>query len=113
MPDVCLCSAATKFVPEVIDFFNGDAPKPGAITIGDLRVYFSLDARNDPRLIRHERKHTDQCARYCPWWGKWLPYKARVWLGTPKFLKVYKDFHEMYGYEKNPLEIEAREAENG
>ena len=49
----------------------------------------------DQRLIRHERKHLEQYKRY------WI-------VG---FLPVYLYYHFKLGYQKNPLEIEAREHE--
>ena len=111
MPDVCLCGPATRFVPEVIDALNGDAPAPGAITIGDLRIYLNRTDFQSESTRRHERMHTTQCARMAPWWARWLPFKVRAWLGTPKFLREYKRLHDTYGYKNNPLEMEARDAE--
>ena len=50
---------------------------------------------SDERLIRHEQKHLDQWVRY------WI-------VG---FLPLYIYYHIKYGYQYNPLEIEACEAE--
>lgn len=107
MPEFHVCGVAGKFVPEIIDAMNGSGPKPEAVTIGDLRLFFGKSAYR-PGLKRHESKHSDQCARFAPAWLKWAPYKVRVWAGTPKFLRVYKEFHDTYGYHDNPLEVEAR-----
>ena len=48
-----------------------------------------------PSLMRHELVHVEQYDR----------------LGTARFLLLYLWHQIRYGYERNPLEIEAREAE--
>lgn len=48
-----------------------------------------------PRLLRHEQKHVEQYARY----------------GTIGFLVRYAWYSLRYGYQRNPLEVEARAAE--
>lgn len=50
----------------------------------------------NPRLIKHELKHVEQYER----------------LGFLSFLLKYLWFSLLYGYYNNPLEVEARQAEN-
>jgi len=66
-----------------------------AITFGD-HVFIAPRYANDQRLLRHEEKHTEQYARF----------------GFLGFICRYVYFHFKFGYKKNPLEIEAMEAEN-
>ncbi len=54
------------------------------------------ELREDTRWYKHEVAHLQQCKR----------------LGTIRFLFLYIWFSVKYGYQNNPLEIEAREAEN-
>lgn len=49
----------------------------------------------DERVLRHERVHVEQWRRY----------------GLFGFLVRYLWYHFKYGYDANPFEIEAREAE--
>lgn len=50
----------------------------------------------NPRLVRHELKHVEQYQR----------------MGVPVFLWIYLWYSIRYGYYNNPLEKEARQAEN-
>jgi hypothetical protein len=52
-------------------------------------------SRLDERTLRHERAHVEQWKRH----------------GLVGFLSRYLWYHFRYGYAKNPLEVEAREAE--
>ena len=54
------------------------------------------EASLDPRVLRHEAAHVAQYRRY----------------GLVGFLTRYAWWHLRYGYRDNPLEIEARHAEN-
>jgi uncharacterized metal-binding protein len=51
--------------------------------------------KSSPKLIRHELKHVEQYQRY----------------GLLKFLWLYGKYSMKYGYYQNPLEVEARAAE--
>ena len=51
---------------------------------------------NDLKLIKHEKKHLEQWKRYL----------------IVGFLPMYIYYHIKYGYRANPLELEARRAEN-
>jgi hypothetical protein len=102
------CSYAGKLIPEVIDALNGDGPKPAAVTVGGTVIYF---AEPGPGLIAHEEMHVTQSARYAPWWARWMPRRARAWLGAPKFFPAYVKQHTEKGYAKNEFEEEAREAQ--
>ena len=65
-----------------------------AITLPPFGIYI-LQGREYEWLIRHERKHEEQANR----------------LGWVLFLVLYLWYQARYGYENNPFEIEAREAE--
>jgi hypothetical protein len=69
-----------------------------AITLGQT-AYYSMSEKEvlaRPNWIKHENKHKEQCKR----------------LGTIKYLILNIYYNRIkYGYENNPLEIEAREAE--
>lgn len=66
-----------------------------AVTIGNDTYLIADDA--NPALKRHEDKHAEQFKRY-----GWL-----------RFWSLYIYYHVRYGYLYNPLEIEARAAEEG
>ncbi len=51
---------------------------------------------SNPRLVKHELKHVEQYQR----------------MGFLPFLWKYLWYSIQYGYTNNPLEVEAREAEN-
>lgn len=109
--NIYVCPTCARGIAALADVINGPgAGPPAAFTIGDVRVYLVPPS---PELIRHEEKHTEQCARYCPRWLRWVPWKARVWAGTPGFLLAYRRAHMAYGYEQNPFELEAVAAEGG
>jgi len=55
---------------------------------------FVRDSSIAPELLAHESVHVEQYKR----------------LGTIKFLAMYLYYSIKYGYEKNPLEVEARKA---
>ena len=65
-----------------------------AITLPPFGIYV-LPGREYDWLIRHERKHEEQALR----------------LGLLKFYLLYLYYQLRYGYENNPLEREARDAE--
>jgi len=67
------------------------------ITIPPVGIYILSDSMGDRRLIRHEEAH-------------WAQYSR---LGFWKFYGLYSWYWLRYGYESNPLEVEARAAENG
>lgn len=56
-------------------------------------IYLLPESMQDAALIRHERVHERQYAYY----------------GTTGFLLRYFWYQALYGYENNPLEIEARQ----
>lgn len=62
------------------------------ITFGD-HVFLSDEGYNDEKLLKHEAIHIEQYKRY----------------GFIGFLIRYIYYHFKYGYQKNPLEIEAKE----
>ena len=69
-----------------------------ALVLGKTIHLYGISAeefRNSPRLIRHEMKHVEQYRRY----------------GMLKFLWLYAWYSLRFGYIKNPLEVEARAAE--
>lgn len=53
--------------------------------------------RSSSRLVRHELKHVEQYKR----------------LGMFRFIALYAWYSMKYGYQNNPLEVEARAAEAG
>jgi len=66
-----------------------------AVTLGQT-TYYSCDkdrVLRNPKWVRHENKHKEQWRR----------------LGW-KFLPLYLWYQVRYGYDHNPLEVEAREA---
>ena len=70
-----------------------------ALVIGRTIHLFNItpdEFYQSPRLIRHELKHVEQYRR----------------LGLFRFLALYGWYSLKYGYYNNPLEVEAREAEN-
>lgn len=77
-------------------FVKGYLVKNGfwAITL-PTGIYILEEHISKDWLIRHERKHEEQAARY-----GWLVFLAR-----------YFWYQMRYGYNNNPFEIEARQAE--
>jgi hypothetical protein len=73
----------------------GVANGAAAVTIGN-DTYLLVNELN-PALHRHEAAHAEQFKRL-GWWRFWPLY-------------IY--YHVRYGYKNNPLEIEARIAEEG
>jgi predicted urease superfamily metal-dependent hydrolase len=69
-----------------------------ALVLGKTIHLFNItpeEFKSSPRLIKHELKHVEQYKR----------------MGFFTFLIVYGWYSLKYGYYKNPLEMEAREAE--
>jgi hypothetical protein len=58
-------------------------------------IYLDPDHMDDEKLIRHEKKHIEQIQEQ----------------GRLKFAVKYTYYTMRYGYQNNPYEIEAREAE--
>jgi hypothetical protein len=70
-----------------------------ALVLGSTIHLYNITEKeflSSPQLVRHELKHVEQYKR----------------LGVFTFLAQYFWFSARYGYHKNPLEKEARQAEN-
>ena len=65
------------------------------ITLPPWGVYILAERLTDERLVRHEQVH-------------WEQYKR---MGALKFYVVYIGYSLRYGYQNNPMEIEARAGE--
>lgn len=65
------------------------------ITLPPFGIYIREKCLSDDRLCRHEQMH-------------WIQYMR---MGAIKFYAVYLWQLFRYGYEKHPMEIEARSAE--
>lgn len=92
MRDMCVCSMGARVL-------STDA----------LALYQPLTGE---RRERHELAHVRQAAERCPRWLRWLPgLRVRAWFGWPKFFGEYVTKHAINGYSRNPLELEARDAE--
>jgi hypothetical protein len=59
-------------------------------------IYILPERLQDARLVRHEQAHADQIAQY----------------GVIGFYAKYLWFTLRYGYRNNPLEVQARKAED-
>ena len=59
-------------------------------------IYILPERLQDARLVRHEQAHADQIAQY----------------GVIGFYTRYLWFTLRYGYRNNPLEVQARKAED-
>ena len=59
-------------------------------------IYILPERLQDARLVRHEQAHADQIAQY----------------GVIGFYARYLWFTLRYGYRNNPLEVQARKAED-
>jgi hypothetical protein len=79
----------------VVWFFSKITPDTWAVTLGWWIFIWPWCHATDERLIRHEQVHLRQWKRY------WM-------VGFP-FIYIY--YHLKYGYQNNPLEIEARKEE--
>ena len=66
------------------------------VDVFNLNIYY-LDKYPSHALIRHEEKHIEQIKKL----GKW------------KYLALWNYYNARYGYQMNPLEVEARIAEAG
>ena len=66
------------------------------ITLPPFAIYVLAEQMGNQRLRRHEEAH-------------WEQYKR---MGAVKFYAAYLWFTIRYGYWNNPLEVQAREAEN-
>jgi len=67
----------------------------GGITLPPFGIYILAERINEPRLRAHESMH-------------WQQYQR---MGAVKFYAVYLWYNIKYGYLNNPMEIEARKAE--
>ncbi len=73
--------------------------KSAAIVLGRRIYLYNItpdEFHRSPRLMRHELKHVEQYRRY----------------GILRFLVLYGWYSLKFGYFNNPLEIEARAAED-
>lgn len=70
--------------------------KYAGITLPPFGIFILSERINDQRLIRHEQAHWRQAQQ----------------LGVVKFYVKYLWLNMRYGYKNNPMEIEARIAEN-
>lgn len=68
-----------------------------AITLPPFGIYAIEERLNDERLVKHENVH-------------WKQYEK---LGLVGFYGAYLWLSLRYGYQNNPMEVEARAAENG
>lgn len=110
MRTIQVCAPVAKVVREIADRTTG-AP-PDAITLGDFVFVFTrLEGAERARMERHERVHVAQQARMAPSWARWMPERARVYLGAPRFYREYLAEHARVGYDTNKFEVEARAAE--
>jgi len=82
--------APLMWIPEIAERLTGS--QVDAITIAGTTYYWR--GADDPALRAHEQKHREQQAR-----DGFL------------FLPKYVAFHVRFGYDRNPYEVEAREAE--
>jgi hypothetical protein len=68
----------------------------GGITLPPFAIFILAERINEPGLIRHEQAH-------------WQQYQR---MGAVRFYATYLWNNLRHGYRNNPMEIEAREAEN-
>ena len=68
----------------------------GGITLPPFGIFILAERINEERLQKHELTH-------------WEQYKK---MGLLKFYATYIWYNLKYGYINNPMEIEARSAEN-
>ena len=66
------------------------------ITLPPFGIYILNERIDDPRLLRHEEEHWRQSQE----------------LGTIKFYVRYLWFTLRHGYRNNPMEVQARKAED-
>jgi len=66
------------------------------VDVFNLKIYY-LKTYPSPALIRHECKHIEQIKRY----------------GKLGYLALWNYYNALYGYDNNPLELEAKAAEAG
>lgn len=80
------------WLAKLFNYFFGDGGEY-AVTIGQTTYYSCNRGKvlSDPQWVRHENVHKQQ-------------WRRMGW----KFLPAYLWFQVRYGYDKNPLEIEAR-----
>jgi hypothetical protein len=67
----------------------------GGITLPPLGIFILAERLGEERLVRHEQRH-------------WLQYQM---LGARRFYLRYIWYTIRYGYQNNPMEVEARAAE--
>lgn len=70
-------------------------PNTVGVTLWPFIFIYPPELKNNERLIKHEQEHIKQYKKY--------------WIAG--FLPVYIYNHIKYGYQNNPLETEARNAE--
>jgi hypothetical protein len=66
------------------------------VTLPPLGIYIRERCLADDRLCRHEQTH----------WAQWQK------MGTIRFYATYLWYNVRYGYQDNPMEVEARKSEN-
>ena len=108
--EVRVCKPLGRIVREIADKMTGEPPD--AITLGNVIFLFTRpEGAEYARLQRHEAAHTDQQAAFAPRWARWLPKRARAWLGAPAFIVAYYNEYARVGYSDSRYEVEARAAE--
>ena len=85
-----------KVAPPAIDWFLRRFNFDG-ITLPPFGIYVRAEKIDDVALLRHERMHWIQYQRLDSAWKFYIKY---LWLSL------------RYGYRNNPMEIEARSANN-
>ena len=104
------CFAAAKKIAQVVAAAAGRT----AVTLSPTVTIYFVD-KADPRLLAHEAKHRQQAARFLPWWARGKANPLAIvgnQVAAVRWLNEYYKFHKLYGYEFNPFEVEARNAEN-
>ena len=82
-----------RWLPALAGRIAGIGRHMAAVTVGDTIVVHP-DVTLTPRLLRHELEH------------------VRQWRERPvEFPLLYLWYHLRFGYDRNPFEIEARQAE--
>ena len=69
----------------------------GGVTLPPFGIYILAERLDNERLVRHEQAH-------------WAQYERMGFLG---FYLTYLWYTIRHGYWNNPMEVEARGAENG
>jgi hypothetical protein len=82
-----------KTMPAILQLMLRDHIQ--AITLPPVGIYTRPGLEDNPRLLAHEMTH-------------WAQYQR---LGVFKFYALYLWYSARYGYYANPMEVEARTAE--